>query len=101
MKRTTRAALTLVLTCGLCVQLSAQASAGPAIQRHLSPIASETPVLSTPGLPIHQEHHVLAAQGSANPPAAVRQPSSKTRLITAIVCVTGLVVLGVMSHISR
>jgi hypothetical protein len=76
MKRITRAALALVLACGLCVQLSAQSATG------------------RPN-PIHGRHPELAAQAGGNPPARVRQPGSKTRMIVAIVAVASLVTLGV------
>jgi hypothetical protein len=49
-------------------------------------------------LPIQEGRSVLAAQAGGNPPAPVRQPGSKTRLIVAIVAVASLVTLGVMFH---
>ena len=91
MKRITRAALALVLACGLCVQLSAQSVTG----------RPRPPVPATHALPIHEGHPVLAAQAGGNPPARVRQPGSKTRMIVAIVAVASLATLGVLSHISR
>jgi hypothetical protein len=78
MKRITRAALALVLACGLCVQLSAQSASG------------------RPN-PIHEGHPELAAQAGGNPPVRVRQPGSKTRIV-AIVAVASLVTLGVLFH---
>jgi len=78
MKRITRAALALVLACGLSVQLSAQTTGRPN--------------------PIHGRHPELAAQAGGNPPARVRQPGSKTRMIVAIVAVASLVAVGVMFH---
>jgi hypothetical protein len=101
MKRTIRAALALVLACGLCVHLSAQSSTGrPDTPRGLSHFGPDggVPVTSTHALPGHEGHPVLAAQGGGNPPARVRQPGSKTRLIVAIVAVTSLVTLGVLFH---
>lgn len=91
MKRIIRAALALVLACGLGVQLSAQSTIVP-----LRP-----PVPATHALPIHEGHPVLAAQAGGNPPARVRQPGSKTRLVVAIVAVASLVTLGVLSHVGR
>jgi hypothetical protein len=91
MKRTTRAALARVLACGLCVQLSAQSAAGQ----------PRPPVPATYALPIHVGHPELAAQAGGNPPARVRQPGSKTRMIVAIVAVASLVTLGVLAHDGR
>jgi len=104
MTRTARAALVLVLICGLCNHLSAQ-SAFPAADPPPGPshIAAETrsPVPSVYRLSGDRGHQVLVSQGFGNPPAAVRQPSSKTRLITAILCVASIVALGVVFHNSR
>src|SRR5215510_11792684 len=94
MKRIARAALTLVLTCGLCVQLSAQhalpTASSPLV---LSDAGREAPAPSTAAVP-DGSHQTVREQRWGNPPAAVRQPGSKTRLITAIAFVAGFAVLG-------
>jgi hypothetical protein len=104
MKRTTRAALALVLACGLCVQLSAQSATsrpdGPRGVSHSGP-DGRLPVPSTHALWIHEGHPVLTARAGGNPPAPVRQPGSKTRMIVAIVAVASLVTLGVLFHDGR
>ena len=87
MTHITRAALALVLTCGLAVQLSAQS-------------ASREP--DTPGGLSHvAARQVLAVQAERNPPDPVRHLGPKTRLIVAIVSVASLVTLGVMFHGGR
>jgi hypothetical protein len=72
MKRCARAGVTLILIGCLCAQLSAQ--------RHMpQPVPSRA----------------IVEMRDGNPPARVRQPGSRTRLIVAIAFVAGLVGLAV------
>jgi len=102
MKGITRAAVTLVLTCGLCVQLSAQ-PAFPALPSPLvlPEVSLETSMPSAAAVVPHGSHRIGMDQRSGNPPGVVRQPSSRTRLITAIAFVAGVAVFGVILRDGR
>jgi len=94
MKHTIQIAHTAALTLALAGQLSAQ-TPGPQIHSGLPRTHIVVPSVHVAGGELN------AAQNTRNPPAAVRQPGNRTRLIVALAFVGACAVLGIALRDNR